>query len=238
MTTPPPTRGLDYAPVPPRRPAVSDEVAYALPLVLFLACLWVGTQWPAAFVASYVARVVLTAAALYLLRSHYTPVRWSGWWLGLIVGVAGVVQWVGMQTLLERYVPLFRPSGPSFDPLAQYAAAWQRWAFVAVRLAGAVLVVPVMEELFWRDYLWRVVLAPNDFKLARVGEFEWTPVLVVTAAFASVHGHWWPTAVVWGLMVAGLLLYTKSLGACIVAHATTNLLLGVYVLVYHAWSFW
>ncbi len=229
---------LTVAPRPLVRRAVPDDVAYWLPMALFLACLWVGGQWPALFVPSYAARVVITAAALVLLRSHYTRVRWDFWWLGLIVGAAGVVQWVGTQAVLERFVPFFRPTGDAFDPAERFPVPWQFWSFAAVRLAGAVLVVPVMEELFWRDWLWRTVLAPNDFKLARVGEWAWPPAVVVTAAFATVHGHWWPTAIVWGGMVAGLLVYTKSLGACIVAHATTNLLLGAYVLAYHQWSLW
>jgi CAAX prenyl protease-like protein len=95
-----------------------------------------------------------------------------------------------------------------------------------------------MEELFWRDFLWRQILAPNDFKLAGVGEFGWAPFLGVSVAFAVVHGNWWLTAIAWGLMVAALLVYTKSLGACMIAHAVTNLLLGVYVLVWRDWSFW
>ena len=225
---------------PAARPlsAVPDDAAYWIPMGLFLGCLWVGGQWPALFVPSYVVRVVATAGALFLLRSHYTRVRWDYWWLGLIVGAVGIVQWVGMQAVLERHVPLFRPSGDVFDPAERFPVAWRFWSFAAVRLAGAVLVVPVMEELFWRDWMWRTVLAPNDFKLARVGEWAWPPLLVVTGAFATVHGHWWPTAVVWGLLIGGLLVYTKSLGACIVAHATTNLLLGAYVLVYHQWSLW
>ena len=102
----------------------------------------------------------------------------------------------------------------------------------------AAIVVPFMEELFWRDYLWRTIIAPNDFKLARIGEWDPKAVVFVCAAFASVHGNWWPTAVVWGLMIAGLLLYTRSLGACIIAHAVTNLLLAGYVLKWHEWSFW
>jgi CAAX prenyl protease-like protein len=101
-----------------------------------------------------------------------------------------------------------------------------------------VLVVPVMEELFWRDFLWRSLLAPNDFKLAGVGEWDWKAYLIVSGAFALVHGNWWLTAIVWGLMVGALLVYTKSLGACILAHATTNLLLAVYVLYTRQWHFW
>jgi membrane protease YdiL (CAAX protease family) len=59
----------------------------------------------------------------------------------------------------------------------------------------------------------------------------------VTLAFAAVHIQWM-TAIVWGSMIALLLVRTRSLGACIIAHAVTNLLLGVYVLYTHDWAFW
>jgi hypothetical protein len=39
-------------------------------------------------------------------------------------------------------------------------------------------------------------------------------------------------------MVGALLVHTKSLGACIVAHATTNLLLAAYVLYTRLWHLW
>jgi CAAX prenyl protease-like protein len=177
------------------------------------------------------------AAALIVLWRHYTPIRWNQWWLGVIVGVIGIVQWVAMQLWLQRHFEFFRPSGSAFDPSTIHNDA-ARNAFLAVRIAGAVLVVPFMEELFWRDFLWRQILAPNDFKLAQVGEWGWSPLLIVSGVFATVHGNWWLTAIVWALMVGLLLVYTKSLGACIVAHATTNLLLAAYVLVTHDWSFW
>jgi CAAX prenyl protease-like protein len=98
--------------------------------------------------------------------------------------------------------------------------------------------VPVMEELFWRDFLWRTIIAPADFKLAQVGEKSWSAFLIVAIAFATVHGNWWLTAIVWGMLVGGLLVRTRSLGACIVMHGVTNLLLGVYVLWTRDWSFW
>jgi CAAX prenyl protease-like protein len=95
-----------------------------------------------------------------------------------------------------------------------------------------------MEELFWRDFLWRTMIAPADFKLARVGEKNWLAFFVVCGAFATVHGNWWPTAIVWGMMIGALLLYTKSIGACIVMHGVTNFLLAMYVLWTRDWSFW
>jgi hypothetical protein len=111
------------------------------------------------------------------------------------------------------------------------------WSFIIIRWLGASLVVPVMEELFWRDYLWRTILAPNDFKLAAVGEWDWKPFVFVSLLFATVHVQW-ATAIVWGFMIAALLAYTRSLGACIIAHGVTNLLLGGYVLFTKNWYFW
>src|SRR5687767_6250977 len=144
-----------------------------------------------------------------------------------------------MQLWLQRF-EFFAPPAPEdvFDPTKAFGSAGMMWSFVAVRIIGAVLVVPVMEELFWRDYLWRQIIAPNDFKLARVGEWDWKALVGVSLLFAVVHGNWWLTSIVWALMIGGLLVYTKSLGACIIAHAVTNLLLAVYVLRYKDWAFW
>jgi uncharacterized protein len=217
---------------------IRDDVAYILPMLIFLLLTQVGVSWPQLYPISYVSKTVLTAAALALLWKNYTAIRWNHWWLGILLGVVGIFQWVGMQLWLQNHFSHFRPSGHSFDPFEFFHDPGMQYSFIAVRLIGAVLVVPVMEELFWRDFLWRQILAPNDFKLAQVGEWAWGPFLIVAVVFCFVHGNWWPTAIVWGLMIGALLIYTKSLGACIVMHATTNLLLGLYVLHTHDWSFW
>ena len=75
-------------------------------------------------------------------------------------------------------------------------------------------------------------------KLAKVGEWDPKAFVIIPLIFAVVHGNWWLTAIVWALMIGGLLVYTRSLGACIIAHATTNLLLGLYVLYTKQWFFW
>jgi CAAX prenyl protease-like protein len=242
------TTGLaaEYETPPARRRYVGDDAAYVLPMAVFLVFTWLGasgtvkSHLPAAYPVSYAVKTVVVAAMLLLFRRHYTKVRWNHWWLGAIVGVVGIFQWVGMQLWLQQHVPLFAPPPPDqvFDPFRDIASPQARLAFLAIRMAGAVLLVPVMEELFWRDFLWRQILAPNDFKLAGVGEFGWGPLLGVSVAFAFVHGNWWLTSVVWALMIGGLLVYTRSLGACIVAHAVTNLLLALYVLRTHDWAFW
>jgi|SRR5688572_30667682 len=222
----------------------ADDLAYILPMAAFLLFTWLGANAavkrliPHAYPISYAIKVLVTAGLLAYFWRRYTKIRWNHWWLGVVVGVVGIVQWVAMQKLLQQHFELFAPPDDPFDPTAAFSSPGVMYAFIVVRFIGAVLVVPVMEELFWRDFLWRQVLAPNDFKLAEVGEFGWAPFVGVSLAFAVVHGNWWLTSIVWGLMVAALLVHTKSLGACIIAHAVTNLLLGVYVLVYRDWAFW
>lgn len=214
-----------------RRPLVRDDIAYILPMGILLALLMVGNTWPSLYPASYVARTVLAGIALIVLWRHFTPIRWNYWWLGVIVGVIGVLQWVPMQLGLQAWLPqFFSPDENAFNPRTYFESPAAMWSWIAIRMIGAVIVVPIMEELFWRDFAWRTVLAPNDFKLAEVGEWHWQPFVIVPIIFAFVHGNWWLTAIVWGFLIAALLVYTKSLGACIIAHAVTNLLLGVYVL--------
>ena len=223
-----------------RAPRVSDDLAYLLPMGAFLLFTWAASLWPSFFVASYVAKTFVAAVLLALLWRHYTKIRWSYWWLGILMGIVGVFQWVCMERGLLHVWPHYPRigSGPPFDPTKAFASPAAMWSFIAVRWAGASLVVPVMEELFWRDYLWRTIAAPADFKLAPIGEWDrGIPLIVVSLFFCTVHFEWL-TAIVWGLMVGGLLVFTRSLGACIIMHGVTNFLLGAYVLWTHDWKFW
>jgi CAAX prenyl protease-like protein len=224
-----------------------EDWAYLLPMFSFLALIWLGTQWPHipwVYPASYLAREIVATALLIWLWPRYTRIRWDYWWLGLLLGILGIVQWVGMQLWLQKVsggfpAPFnFSPSKDAFNPHEKIASPVWLYAFFCIRVFGAVIIVPVMEELFWRDYLWRRIVAPNDFRLAKVGEWDWKAFVAVPIVFATVHGNWWLTAIIWAFMIGGLMAYTKSLGACIVMHATTNALLAAYVLYTGDWSFW
>jgi len=221
-----------------KRKLISDEAAYWLPMVVFLLITAAGVQWPSIFPASYILKTILVGALLLAFWSRYTPIRWNYAAIGVLLGIVGAAQWIGMEKLIQHFFPNYpHASGASVNPFTDIHSVWLRTAFLAARLAGPVLVVPFMEERFWRDFAWRTAIAPNDFRLAEIGEWDWQAFLIVTALFASVH-PFWITAIVWGAMIAGLLVRTRSLGACILMHATTNLLLGVYVMWTHDWSFW
>jgi CAAX prenyl protease-like protein len=236
-TTPKP---IDYDPRADKPGDPLDFWAYILPMGVFLAFTAMGGWWPQFYTLSYVIKTIAAAATMYWFWPHYTKIRWNYWWLGVVVGIIGILQWIPMQLWLQHHVAFFKiDEADAFNPFKHFEGRpGLMWSFIAIRLADAVLVVPVMEELFWRDWLWRTTLAPNDFKLARVGEWSPSALLIVSGMFSLVHGNWWLTAIVWGLMVGLLLVWTKSLGACIVAHGVTNLLLGLYVLRTNEWFFW
>jgi CAAX prenyl protease-like protein len=236
MTTPTQTRRSFLA-------SISDWWAYMLPMAIFMLFTSAGSQWPNLYPLMYVLKTVIVAAALILLWPHYTKVRWDYWWLGILVGVIGIVQWVGMEKFLMSQPTLFWTrmsrdiAKDAFNPYEHFSSPAMMWSFIIVRWAGASLLVPVMEELFWRDFLWRNIASPNDFKLVQVGEYDPSAFWLVPIFFSMVHVQWL-TAIVWGLMIALLLVRTRSIGACIIAHGVTNFLLGLYVLHTHEWFFW
>jgi len=222
-----------------------DDLAYLLPMLVFVGLTGVGGHWAGLYPASYVAKTLLAAGLLWWFWRRYTRIRWHAWGWGIVVGVLGLVQWVGMEKALLWAWPNYpRLHADPFDYMGFFSEPWMAWAFIAFRWAGAALLVPVMEELFWRDYVWRLTLAPTDFHDAEVGEKDYKTLIIVSLLFCTVHIQWM-TAIVWGLMVGLLLIRTRSLGACIVAHAVTNALLGAYVLYatqvlgrQSEWMFW
>jgi CAAX prenyl protease-like protein len=104
------------------------------------------------------------------------------------------------------------------------------------RIAGAVLVVPLMEELFWRSFLIRYII-DKDFETIRIGTFTGASFIFTVVLFGLEHNY-----ILAGIMAGifyNLLLYkTRSLAHCVLAHAVTNLALAIYVILTGRWQFW
>jgi len=104
------------------------------------------------------------------------------------------------------------------------------------RVGGAVLVVPLMEELFWRSFLIRYII-DADFQKVPVGAFSRASFLLTVTLFGFEHSY-----ILAGMMAGifyNLILYrTRSITQCVLAHAITNLALALYVLSTGKWQFW
>jgi len=111
-----------------------------------------------------------------------------------------------------------------------------RIALTLFRIAGAVLVVPLMEELFWRSFLIRYIIDKN-FAAVSIGTFTWASFLITVVLFGLEHNYIY-AGIMAGIFYNLLLYKTRSLAQCVLAHAVTNLALGIYVVATGKWQFW
>lgn len=100
----------------------------------------------------------------------------------------------------------------------------------------AALLVPVMEELFWRGFLMRWLAQPA-FEAVDPRRVGLRAVLVSTALFMLAHTLWL-AAIVAGLAYALLYARTGRLWNAVIAHTVTNGALGVWVAATGNWQFW
>lgn len=154
-------------------------------------------------------------------------------------GEAAVAAGVGL-VVFGLWIVLTAPWMQIGEPAAAFrgvdAQGRLDWPLIAVRWLGATLLVPVMEELFWRSFVMRWIEQPifEGVQPRRVGL---KAIGLSTFAFMLVHTLWL------GAIVAGLafaLLYRRSgkLWTAVIAHAVTNGALGVYVVTTGRWEFW
>lgn len=109
--------------------------------------------------------------------------------------------------------------------------------FVVLRAASSTLLVPVVEELFWRGWMMRWMIDAN-FQKVPLGAYTWAAFWSVAVLFASEHGPYWDVGLVAGILYNWWIVRTRSLSDCILAHAVTNGLLSVYVILSGHWQYW
>jgi uncharacterized protein len=219
-----------------------SEAAWArvLPFVLFMALLALRgqlEQWDLAGVDArwaYGLSVLVVTGSLLWLRRHYDELRlWPNWKDLLLAGVVGFV-------VFELWIKLTYPwmmlgeATASFRPVD--AQGQLLWPLIVVRWIGASLMVPVMEELFWRGFLMRWIDNP-DFEKVDPKQVSYKAIALSTLAFMLAHTQWL-AAIVAGLAYAWLYKRTGKLWVPVLAHAVTNGVLGAWVVVYGHWQFW
>ena len=183
----------------------------------------------------YPVKAGLVALALVVLWRHYTELKsWSlsfgHVFLSLAVGLLVLVLWVN----LDAGWMLIGEMGKGYNPTQENGQI--DWMLVAFRIAGAALVVPIMEELFWRSFLQRWVQNP-DFLALNPAQIGLKALLIASALFAIEHVQWL-AGLIAGLAYGWLYIRTRNLWAPILAHAVTNGGLGIYVVTTGQWSFW
>ena len=189
-----------------------------------------------AYPALYALRLAATLAALMWVQKPLAA--WLGrptWWPPL-VGLALVVPWVALSTLQRQLGwASFLGERSAFDPFEAFGGATPAaWAFLALRSLGLVVVVSIVEELFLRGFVMRYVV---DEQFWKVPFGLLVPAAAAACAIYAVATH--PAeavaAILWFGVVSWIAATTRKPIDCILAHAATNLALGIYVLLTGEW---
>jgi len=118
------------------------------------------------------------------------------------------------------------------------APAWRNsWMVLASRSVRSVILVPIIEELFWRGWLMRW-LVNADFRKVPLGAYTPRSFWITALLFASEHGPYWEVGLAAGIAYNWWILRTGKLGDCILAHAVTNGVLSAYVILGGKWEYW
>lgn len=209
---------------------------YVLPFALFLAFLCVESQWPDERRWLYPVKTLVVGVVLVIFRRFYDELRPTLSLPAIMVGTLAIVIWIALDPFYPGLSRLTGGTPPAaFEPFSLRSTA-ASWTYILARVAGAVLMVPVMEELFWRGFLARW-LVNHDFRAVPLGTF--TPFSFwATVVLFGVEHEQWLAGMICGALLNGLLYRTKSLFACVLAHATSNALLAAWVLARADWKFW
>jgi len=184
----------------------------------------------------YPIKVLCVAGVILFYWKHYREFAWrdaADVKMSLISISGGLLIFILWITLDFEFATQGTPPGYNPD-LFEHDVL--KFTMIAVRMAGATLLVPIMEELFWRSFLIRYIIS-TDFGKIPIGSFTWASFLLTAFLFGLEH-HYILAGVVAGIIFNLVLYYTKSIVQCILAHAVANLALGVYVLLTGQWRFW
>jgi CAAX prenyl protease-like protein len=193
----------------------------------------------------YSVKIFCTLLAMVIVWPGYRTFRWHVNPLAIGVGIVGVVLWIGLCHLgLEAKI--FKPIGlgvivaqgerSAFNPLVEMANT-PLWAylFLAIRFLGLAVIVPIFEEFFLRGFLMRFVMSDSWWKVP-FGTATRTALVIGTLFPMLMHPGELLAAMIWFSLVTWMMLRTRNIWDCVVAHATTNLLLGIYVVTADQWQ--
>jgi CAAX prenyl protease-like protein len=216
--------------------------AFTLPMAVFLLLLVLrsllqnkgGPFWLAApEFWIYPAQTILCGALLLWFWREYEFSAARRIAFALVVGTLVFCLWISPQALFG-----FAPRLDGFNPEAVSGQPAAYWITVLFRFLRLVVVVPLVEEIFWRGFVLRYFINER-FHAVPIGAFSRLSFLVVTLGFGFAHSRQdWIAALIAGALYNAVAYRTKSLASCVLAHAGTNLLLGLWVMATRQWGFW
>ncbi|PWU17912.1 MAG: CAAX prenyl protease-related protein [Verrucomicrobia bacterium] len=182
----------------------------------------------------YIAKTFIGAWMVWTVRPYVQEMRWKLSWEAVVVGVAIFAVWVGLDGLYPRLSKLDAGANP-FEQFGAGSAV--AWFYIVVHIGGMTIIVPPVEEIFYRSMLYRYFVK-LDFLSMPLGRFHALSFVVTSVIFGLMHPDRWLAGIICGVAYQGLVVRKNRLGDAMTAHAVTNLMLGCWIVWRHQWSFW
>jgi CAAX prenyl protease-like protein len=215
---------------------IFSNPAYArvVPFVIFLALTFCqGKLGAASAYWFYFAKTLVGVWLIFEMRPHVSEMRWAISWEAIVVGVLIFAIWVGLD---GHYPKIFKP-GSTGNPAAVFGPhSPLPMFFNIVHILGMTLVVPPLEEVFYRSFVYRYIASPN-FLAVPFNRFIPLSFFATSILFGFEHSEWL-AGILCGAAYQWLVIRKNRLGDAMTAHAITNLLLGIYIVWKGAWHFW
>lgn len=230
-----------------RQVATYPQLPYIAPFFTFLLLMSLSSffEGPQHLPWLYAVRTFGAGAMCIVFWRYFPPLGKAhvGW--AILFGVATMIMWVGVhqwfaaQSWYASTQILGRDAKPKdfYNCFEHLGNGWALWLFLIVRIGGASIVVPIIEEIFWRGFVLRLLIDYWEWDKIPLGMYTFRSFIICSLLSAAEHPMWEVGILCW--MVYNLLFYwKKSLLFLIVTHGVTNFVLYVWVVWYGKWVFW
>lgn len=215
------------------------SIPYVAPFVVFLAILGLQPWIPIPPVALQALFVGVMAAVIRLVAWPALDFRVRHWAGSLLLGAGVFALWIAPDVLFPGYRGYWLFSNSITGSVSSGMPENVRGDAVVLLLRGlrASLIVPIVEELFWRAWLMRWLISP-EYATVPLGKYSAQAFWIVAVLFASEHGPYWDVGLATGVLYNWWMIRTRSLGDLILTHGVTNACLSVYVVAAGKWEYW
>ena len=213
----------------------SAILARVLPFLIFVTLTSTqGILGPESHFWIYLLKTLLGVWMVWIIWPLVGEMRWAFSTEAIGGGILVFIVWI----ILDNFqYPKLTPSDDAWNLNKHFKQdSVLFWLFVTTRIIGSTLIVPLLEEVFYRSFLYRYILTKN-WLFTPYNLFDIRPFIITSIIFGLTHSHWL-AGVICGMIYQAIVLKTNRLGDAITAHAITNCLLGFWVITQQNWHLW
>jgi uncharacterized protein len=219
----------------------SPFIARVAPYIIFVALTALqGKFGEASKYWFYLAKTLVGIWLVWAMWPAVKEMRWTFSVEAVLVGVGVIIVWIALDPFYPKLDQLFgsKPGPPKlWNPHEQFGAGSAlAWTIIIARILGSTLIVPPIEESFFRSFIYRYIVQKN-FEHVPLKSFHLGAFLITSILFGFIHREWL-AGILCGMAYQWLVLRKGHLGDAMTAHAISNFLLGAWVVYKGAWEFW